>query len=165
MKPIPEEIIDQVPEKVTPDKESCEIAASQGLLLLFMIGSQATSPLIFPPILSNHHEVWPLPAPWTSDEENRRQLLENLNGDPEENQTGLLSHVKINARAFNEALESGAMPEAERIIDTTPGDSSSLWSDLNALAHSVEDEPDYKTIVLSDECKVAYYLACGLVSS
>jgi hypothetical protein len=165
MNPIPEEVINQVPDEVEPDKESCEDAANQALLLLFMIGGQAAESLIWPPILSNNVEVWPLPAPWTSDQENKRQLLENLNGDPEENQTGLLLHVKINAHAYNRALAEGANPEAERIIGMSPADSNSLWNDLNALAQSVEVESVYKTIVLSDECKIAYYKACGLVSS
>jgi hypothetical protein len=163
VKAIPEEIINQVPDKVTPDRESCEYAADKGLLLLFMLGSQAASPLTFPPIISsNGHELWPLPPPWASDEEKKRQLIENLNGDPETNQTGLLSHVKTNARAYNAALESGAIPEAERIVAMTPGDSSSLWSDLNAFAASITDEDIFQTLQLSGGTKVGYRIACGI---
>lgn len=163
MKAIPQEAIEQVPDQVTPDRESCEHAVDRALLVLFMIGAQSTVQLTFPPIVSGGgNEVWKLPMPWTSGEESSRQLIENLNGDPDKNQTGLLTHVKTNAEAFNAALASGAIPEAERIIAITPGDSTQVWNDCNSLACNIEDEDVYRPLELEDETKRAYYLAAGI---
>jgi hypothetical protein len=155
MEPVPANYINAIPETVEADRESCTIAADNTLLALFFLASQKEGEWeSFPLILSNGVEVWPLPAPWTSRDENKLQLLQNLNGQG--NREGYLTHCKKNCVEFNEALASNDLPLANRILAVTPQDSAAIWNDCNALAFTVETANVYRPLSLSDGTKEVF---------
>jgi hypothetical protein len=175
VKPIPEEIINQVPGKVIPDRESCEFAADKALMVLFLMGGELDPVPPFPPILSGKVEVSPLPAPWEyepplkpSGEIDIQELLDYINGAPATEyrgpQPGLLQHIIENANEYNIALSVNDRPTAERIAGMGPQDSAMAWSTLNSLAQSVTEGSVYSTLQLSGPTKAAYYRAVGLGS-
>jgi len=151
MNPIPQEHIDSIPDSVEATRESCQLAADKALFVLFFMANELKECPEFPPIISNGAEVWPLPAPWTSDEESVIRLLLNLNGRDDD--PGLLPHVKRNASEYNEALQSRDIPVAEKIASQGPDDAAALWNDTNSLALESTKESNFKTLVLSDETK------------
>jgi hypothetical protein len=163
MKPIPNELIVKMPRAVEATRESCQEAADAVLHVLFLMGQQLEPPADnWALFVSNGVEVYPLPAPWTSEERRKIRLLVDLNGNSDEG--GYLEVCHRNALEFNEALESRDLPLAQKIAAYGPDDSAHVWNSLNALALTVTDESVYRPLELSDETKQSYYLAVGLGS-
>jgi hypothetical protein len=158
--PLPEEIIEAIPTVVQVSRESCQEAADAALLALFSLGVRLDPVPDFPLILSNGHEVWPMPAPWNYAVPYNDtgwikigELLDNLNGVGDD--IGLLKHIKLNAQKYNEALESGAESEARAIAEQSPADSASIWNNTNALAMSLTKQI-YHPLSLSAATRAAY---------
>src|SRR5262245_35084984 len=103
MNPIPEELIDLMPDSVEATTESCQAAADATLHVLFFMGAQLDPKLDWPPIISGAEEVWPMPQPYASGERRSIPLLVDLNGTGEAG--GYLDHCVRNAIEYNEALE------------------------------------------------------------
>jgi hypothetical protein len=163
VKPIAQELIDEMPSSVEASKPSCEAAADATLHVLFLMAAELDPKLDFPPIISNGIELWPLPPPYEMGE--RRTpipLLIDLNGTGEEG--GYLAHCRRNAEEYNEALAESKPDVAKEIAKMGPIDATHLWNFLNSLAFSVEDEDVYRPLELSDETKQSYYRAVGLGS-
>jgi hypothetical protein len=159
MKPIPQELIDVMPTKVEATRESCQATVDPVLLVLFLLGGQLKPPPeSTPPIISNGHELWPLPAKWHLEEDQTIPLLTNLNGTGQD-KVGYLETCKRNAQEYNQALEDSKPDVAIGICNLWPADSAHIWEYLNALACSVEKADIYRTLTLSPETKQAYYLA------
>ena len=155
MKPIPEEAIAAMPTSVEATRESCQEAADATLLVLFLMGEQLDPPAdSWPLVVLNGVEVYPLPAPWTSQERSKIKLLGDLNGTGDEG--GYLEHCHRNAIEFNAALETRDLPLAQRIAAKGPVDSAHVWNNLNALAMSVEKGNVYRPLELSAETQEAF---------
>jgi hypothetical protein len=154
MKKIPNELIEAIPDGVEATTESCTVAADTTLLVLFLMATELDERPEFPLIISNAVEVWPLPSPWTSDEENVLRLLTTLNGRGED--PGLIEHVKRNAQEYNSALDTNDIPVAERIATQGAPDSAAVWNATNSLACQSTKEGIFRTLLLSDATKHAF---------
>jgi hypothetical protein len=163
VKPIPQELIDEMPSSVEASKPSCQDAADATLHVLFLMAAELDPKLDFPPIVSSGVELWPLPPPYETGERRTIPLMVDLNGTGEEG--GYLAHCKMNALEYNEALAESKPDVAKKIASMGPTDATHVWNFLNSLACSVEDEDVYRPLELSDECKQAYYQAVGLAGT
>lgn len=154
LKKIPLELIQEMPDGVTKERDVCEKAADDTLKVLFFMAAEIAPVENFPLIISNGVEVWPLPAPWISGERRPNIILHDLNGTEDEG--GYLTACKRNAEEYNKLIEEGkddpdALDKAKEVAKLSAGDSAHVWSYLNALVASTTTENVYQTLELSDE--------------
>src|SRR4030095_6022987 len=149
MKPIPEEIINEMPTSVEASKPSCQAAADDTLLVLFLMAAELDPKLDFSPIISNGIDLWPLPPPYETGERRPTALLVDLNGTGARG--GYLEHCRRNAEEYNTALAEEKPDVAKEIAKMGPTDAGHVWNYLNSLACSVQGEMGFRPLEVGDE--------------
>jgi hypothetical protein len=166
VKLIPNEFVNQMPERVLPTYESCQSAADATLTALFMMGAQLDEESqpedAWPLILSGDPlvEVYPLPAPYEDNASALQVHLDNLNGDV--TKTGLLPHAHTNALAYNSAILENKPDVAKAIAALGPADAAAIWNNLNGVCMALAPAGGvYSPIVLENLTKISYQRATG----